>query len=271
MIDDDALERLLALAERLADAAGRAALPWFRHADLDAENKAGPGGFDPVTAADRAAEDAMRQILAKERPDDGILGEEAERVAGTSGLTWVLDPIDGTRAFLAGLPSWGVLVGLDDGQSGRLGVVDQPHVAERFIGLNRAAGGEAFVRHGEIARPISVRPCRSLEDAVLLTTSPDIFTEPESVAFGALRRRVRLTRYGTDCYGYAMVAAGQADLVVESGLAAYDISAPGALVRAAGGIVTDWQGEDCRWGGRVIAAGDARVHEAALEVLSRVP
>ena len=271
MIGNEALAELFPLAERLADAAGRAALPHFRTSELDARNKTPDGGFDPVTAADDAAEQAVRAILAEERPDDGILGEEAERVAGTSGLTWVIDPIDGTRSFLAGIPTWGVLVALDDGTATRIGIVDQPHIGERFAAVIRSADAEAWLAHRGTRRALAVRACPRLEDAILLSTAVDLFGARERMAFMNVRGRTRLTRYGTDCYGYAMVAAGQADLVIEAALAAYDIAAPSALVHAAGGIVTDWQGGDCRWGGRVIAAGDRRVHEQALEVLSRVP
>ena len=271
MIEDKALAALFPLAERLADAAGQAALPYFRLSGLDARNKAADGSFDPVTAADHAAEEAVRAILARERPDDGILGEEAERVAGTSGLTWVVDPVDGTRSFLAGIPTWGVLIALDDGDATRIGIVEQPHIGERFAALRRGTGAEGWLDHRGTRRPLAVRPCPRLEDATLLSTAAEMFGARERVAFMNVRGRTRLTRYGTDCYGYAMVAAGQADLVIEAALAAYDIAAPAALVHAAGGIVTDWQGGDCRWGGRVIAAGDRRVHEQALEVLSRVP
>ena len=271
MLEDDTLADLAARAERLADAAGQAALPWFRAASLDTENKGTEGAFDPVTAADRAAEEAARAILARERPEDGILGEEAARHEGTSGLTWVIDPIDGTRAFISGMPTWGVLIALDDGQATRIGIVDQPYVGERFGARLGPSGSHAWIARGRTRHPLAVRPCPRLEDAVLLSTGPDMFAPGEGEGFRAVSGRARLTRYGTDCYGYAMVAAGQADLVVEAGLAAYDIAAPGALIRAAGGVVTDWQGGDCRWGGRVLAAGDARVHEQALEVLSRVP
>lgn len=270
MIDDSSLDTLLDLACRLADAAGAAALPHFRKPGLDTGNKAGGGGFDPVTEADRAAEAAMRAILTAERPDDGILGEEEARTEGRSGLTWVLDPIDGTRAFIAGLPTWGVLIALDDGAAGRIGVIDQPHVGERFVGVNRTDAIAAWIEKAGQRSSLKARPCAGIEDALMLTTAPEIFAPGEREAFEMVRARTRLTRYGTDSYGYAMVAAGQADLVIESGLEAYDIAAPAAVVRAAGGIVTDWKGGDPRWGGRVIAAGDARTHEAALQILASV-
>ncbi|MBY8977303.1 histidinol-phosphatase [Rhodobacteraceae bacterium NNCM2] len=252
----------------MADAARTATLAHFRAARLVADNKAGEAGFDPVTIADREAEEAMRAILAAERPDDGIHGEEHGKQAGTSGLTWVLDPIDGTRAFISGLPTWGVLIGLDDGNEGRIGVVDQPFTGERFIGVNDGAASGAFLeRHGS-RTPLKVRACPALAQATLMTTDPHMFAGAEAEAFHAVRGEAMLTRYGVDCYAYAMLASGQIDLVIETQLQAYDISGPAALVRAAGGVVTDWRGGDCRWGGQTIAAGDPAVHEAALRILS---
>ncbi|MEL6477153.1 MAG: histidinol-phosphatase [Pseudomonadota bacterium] len=261
------LDALLATANRMADAAGRAALGHFRAAQLPTENKAAGDAFDPVTLADRQAEAAMREILAEDRPEDGILGEEHGTSQGKSGLTWVLDPIDGTRAFISGLPTWGILIALDDGTSGRIGIVDQPYIGERFVGC--PDHGATLHRAGE-RRAIQTRPCPSFAEATLMTTDADLFSAGERGAFETLKDRCRLTRYGTDCYAYAMVAMGQVDLVIESGLEAYDIAAPAALVRAAGGVVTDWQGGDPRWGGRAVAAGDAALHAQALEILRTV-
>jgi histidinol phosphatase-like enzyme (inositol monophosphatase family) len=252
-------------AEAIADAGAAASLPLFRSRGLVADNKA-DGGFDPVTAADRAAEQAMRAVLERERPQDAILGEEFAPRAGSSGFTWVLDPIDGTRAFMTGAASWGVLVALDDGAGPVLGLIDQPHTRERFMGgLGRAA-----LRRDGRETPIAVRPCAALADAILYTTFPEIGTPDERAAFEAVRDAVRLTRYGLDCYAYALVAIGQVDLVIEAGLKAYDIQGPQAVIEAAGGIVTDWSGGPAHAGGRVLAAGDRRVHAAALEKLSRL-
>ena len=262
--DVDALAKL---AGRLADAAGAAALPHFRAPALATENK-DAGGFDPVTVADRAAEQAMRDVLAAERPDDGIFGEEQERTHGTSGLTWVLDPIDGTRAFISGLPVWGTLIALDDGETGRIGVIDQPHIGERFMGVWDGTHGRAWLERGGVETPLSTRTGVSLAEATLFTTDPFIFAEAETPRFEAVRARARLTRYGTDCYAYALVAMGTVDVVIESGLAAYDIASHIPLIRAAGGVVTDWQGGDCRWGGTVVAAGSAELHAEALELLA---
>lgn len=270
MTDDPTLDELARLARRLADAAAAVTLPRFRAADLAAEDKGAAGLFDPVTAADREAEAAIREILARERPEDAILGEEHVAQAGRSGLTWVVDPIDGTRAFISGLPVWGTLIALDDGARGIIGIVDQPFTGERFVGLNRADGGRAVLEHRGIARPIATRAGRDLAEATLFTTAPELFTAPERAGFEAMRGAARLTRYGTDCYAYALLAMGHVDLVIEAGLKAYDIAAPKALIEAAGGIVTGWRGEDCRWGGRVVAAAHPALHAQALAILGQV-
>jgi histidinol phosphatase-like enzyme (inositol monophosphatase family) len=262
-------EALLGVAHRLADAARGPCLAVFRADGLAAEDKTGDGpGFDPVTVADRAAEAAMRAILAAERPDDAVFGEEHGATDGASGLTWVLDPIDGTRAFIAGAPTWGVLVALNDGARPVIGVVDQPFTGERFEGV--VAGGPRRARwtRGAESRALATRPCARLADAVLFTTFPEIGTTAERAAFERVRDRVRLTRYGLDCYAYALLAAGCVDLVIEAGLQPYDVQALIPLIEAAGGLMTDWAGGDCQNGGRVLAAGDARTHGAAMALLA---
>lgn len=258
---------LIAVSQALAEAGGLAALEYFRTPALSSENKDQAGGFDPVTIADRAAEAAMRAVLARERPQDAILGEEGGASPGSSGLTWALDPIDGTRAFISGIPMWGVLIGLDAGQGPVLGLVDQPYIGERFLG---AFGQASLTRRGGTAQLIATRACADLSAATLFTTFPKVGTPDEGAAFADISAQVRLTRYGTDCYAYAMLAMGQIDLVIEAGLHAYDIQGPMAVIQAAGGVVTDWKGGPAHRGGRVLAAGDTRVHAQALEVLARV-
>jgi histidinol phosphatase-like enzyme (inositol monophosphatase family) len=258
-------DTLWRLAEALADAAAERCLPLFRSAGLAADNKAA-SGFDPVTRADREAERAMRAVIARERPGDAVHGEEFGAAAGTSGLTWVLDPIDGTRAFLSGAPSWGILVGLDAGAGPVLGLIDQPYTRERFMG----GLGRAVMRRDGFETPLATRACTGLKQAILYTTFPEIGSAAERAGFEAVRDRVRLTRYGLDCYAYALVALGQVDLVIEAGLHPYDIQGPQAVIEAAGGIVTDWRGGPAHRGGRILAAGDRRVHGAALALLSRV-
>ena len=261
----DLARTLWRVAEDLADVAAASSLPYFRTPGLRADNKSG-AGFDPVTEADREAERAMRALLASRRPEDGILGEEFGPVAGRSGLTWVLDPIDGTRAFLSGATTWGTLIALDGGDGPILGIVDQPYTRERFMG----GLGRAELWRDGAGRPLRTRRCAGLDQAILYTTFPEIGTPAERAGFEAVRDRVRLTRYGFDCYAYALVALGQVDLVIEAGLQAYDVQGPQAVIQAAGGIVTDWQGGSPHRGGRVLAAGDARVHAEALALLSQV-
>ena len=255
---------LRAVAEEMADAARGVTLRYFRSDALAVDNKEADG-FDPVTVADREAERAMRTVLAKRRPDDAIFGEEFGKSAGTSGLTWVLDPIDGTRAFISGAPTWGVLIGLDAGQGPVLGIVDQPYIGERFSG----AFGEADWQRGDARHEIKVRACLALENATLMTTFPEVGTEAERAAFNAVSSACKLTRYGLDCYAYALLAMGQIDLVIEAGLNAYDVQGPIGVLQGAGGIVTDWQGNPAHNGGQIIAAGDARVHDAALAILNK--
>ncbi len=249
----------------MADAARAAILPHFRAPDLAAANKS-EDDFDPVTAADREAEAAMRDILARERPDDGILGEEFAAQPSTSGLTWVLDPIDGTRAFIAGTPTWGVLIAVNAGGAPIYGIVDQPFTGERYEG---GLGTAQWTRAGA-ERPLATRPCATLAEAVLFTTFPEVGTQAERSGFEAVRDRVRMVRYGMDCYAYALVALGQVDLVIEAGLNAYDIQGPQAVIEGAGGIVTAWDGGPVHDGGRAVAAGDARIHAQALELLAGV-
>ncbi|SEV98758.1 histidinol-phosphatase, inositol monophosphatase family [Aliiroseovarius sediminilitoris] len=256
-------QELLRVAEALADAARKAILPYFRADGLTADNKLSEG-FDPVTEGDRAAERAMRDLLAVLRPKDTVLGEEFGLTAGESGLTWVLDPIDGTRAFLSGTPTWGVLIAVGDDNGPQLGVIDQPYIGERFIG----GFGEARVDGPHGTRRLQTRAPRDLADAILFTTFPEVGTPQEGQAFQRLSNEVKLTRFGLDCYAYGLVAAGQIDLVVEAGLQAYDIQGPMAVIEAAGGIVTNWEGGPVHQGGRVVAAANRQIHAAALAFLS---
>jgi histidinol phosphatase-like enzyme (inositol monophosphatase family) len=257
---------LIATAHALADAARPVTLQHFRQPATIAENKL-TSGFDPVTVADRGSETAMRELLAVLRPDDGILGEEFGPVTGTSGLTWVLDPIDGTRGYISGTPTWGVLVAVNAGEGPLYGIIDQPYICERFAG----GFGEAYVDGPSGRAGLKVRALCELSDCILLTTFPEIGTPAEGRAFRAVADKVKLTRYGMDCYGYALLAAGQVDLVIEAGLSAYDVQAPIAVVQAAGGIVTDWQGGPVHAGGQVIAAGSEALHKAALALLATSP
>lgn len=249
-------------AHAMADAARAAILPHFRRGGLGTVSKE-VDHYDPVTVADRASEAAMRAILAQQRPDDAILGEEEGAKAGTSGLTWVLDPIDGTRGFVSGTPTWGVLIALSDANGPIYGIIDQPYIGERFeggFGLAQMTGplGDA---------PLAVAPASNLADATLFTTFPEVGSAAERAAFEAVRDRVQLVRYGCDCYAYALLAAGQIDLVIEAGLQSYDIAAPVAVVQAAGGVITDWDGDPVHEGGRAIAAASEALHAEALALI----
>jgi histidinol phosphatase-like enzyme (inositol monophosphatase family) len=259
---DDAAD-LWSVAERMADAARAVILPHFRSVGLAADNKLA-GGFDPVTIADRAAETAMRDVLADLRPDDGILGEEHGSVSGTSGLTWVLDPIDGTRSFISGTPTWGVLIALSDDTGPIMGMIDQPYVGERFMG---GLGRCNWTGPGR-ANPLGTKSTTTLSDAILFTTFPEIGSQDQRTAFQKVAREVKLTRYGCDCYAYALLAAGQIDLVIEAGLNAYDIQAPIAVIEAAGGVVTQWDGSPAHDGGTALAAATPELHAAALALLN---
>ena len=259
------MDALVKFAHELADLARPIALHYFRSDMQYIENKI-ETGFDPVTLADREIEAAMRNHIQKHRPDDGILGEEFGNKDSKSGLTWVIDPIDGTRAFITGAPTWGVLIALHDGTQPILGVIDQPFTAERFI----AKGCDlACYSHQGRNIDMQVRTGVELGDACLFSTAPEIFDKAQWAAFERLSAQVKLRRFGFDCYAYGLLAIGQVDLVVEAGLSPYDIQAPIAVIKAAGGVITAWDGGSADQGGTVIAAGDAALHAAALAVLNR--
>ena len=262
-IADAELAALRETAAAMANAARAETLRHFRSPLLAPDNKAA-SGFDPVTEADRACERAMRAILAERRPQDAILGEEYGPSPGTSGLTWVLDPIDGTRAYLCGAPTWGVLIGVTDGNGPLYGLIDHPWTGEWFEG----GPGLARATAPQGSRDLAVRQGVALAQATLMTTYPEVGDAEETAAFRRVAGSVRLTRYGFDCYAYALLALGQVDLVIEAGLQPYDVVAPIAVVQAAGGIVTDWAGNPAHGGGRVIAAATPELHAQALALLA---
>jgi histidinol phosphatase-like enzyme (inositol monophosphatase family) len=255
------IPRFLAFADALADAARGAILPHFR-AGGACENKSADT-FDPVTEADRSAEAAMRALIERTFPGHGVLGEEFERKEARGGYEWVLDPIDGTRAFVAGLPTWGVLIALSYEGKPIVGVMDQPYLDERYRGWG---DGADVVMRGE-RRTLKTRSCGHLGDAILSTTSPDLFHGTEADAFARVRAAAKLTRYGYDCYAYAMIAAGHMDCVIESGLKPFDIQALIPVLSGAGGGVCSWRGGDASQGGQVLAYSDARVRDSVLAML----
>jgi histidinol phosphatase-like enzyme (inositol monophosphatase family) len=248
--------------DRLADAAKAQTLPRFRMG-TDIANKL-DGGFDPVTDADRGAEQAIRSLIEAQFPDHGILGEEH----GTMGLdrdyVWVIDPIDGTRAFISGLPVWGTLVGLYHKGRAIMGMLDQPFTGERYF----ADATGSFYRGPDGEKINRTRDCGSLKQAILFSTSPHIFGPQDKPLYASVERSVRLFRYGCDCYAYALLASGNIDLVVETELKPYDVGGLIAIIEQAGGIITTWDGGRPEQGGRILAAGSKAVHEEAMALLA---
>jgi myo-inositol-1(or 4)-monophosphatase len=252
-----------AFVDRLATVSGEAILPFFR-TSLGVENKAGPGSFDPVTAADRAAETAMRTLIRQSFPDHGIIGEEFGNERTDAEYVWVLDPIDGTKSFITGMPAWGTLIALTRTGVPVYGMMHQPFTRERFSG----DGGAARYRGPAGERALRVKRCAELSEALLMTTSPLLMKDADREIFGKAERAVRLSRYGGDCYAYCMLAAGHVDLVIETELKPYDILPLIPIIAGAGGIVTTWEGGQPTAGGRIIAAGDRRLYEAAMKLLN---
>jgi len=248
----------------LARQSGEAILPFFR-SSIGVENKAGLGAFDPVTEGDRAGEAVMRQLIKRTFPAHGIIGEEYGAENEDAEHVWILDPIDGTKAFIAGIPVWGTLIGLARQGTPIFGMMHQPFIGERFWGDGAAARYEGPAG----PRSLRTRPCTGLEAATIMTTSPKLFDAETKGLFEQVEARCRTYRYGADCYAYCMLAAGHVDLVVEAGLKPYDIAALVPIIEGAGGIVTTWDGGPASGGGRIVAAGDKRVHAEALAILNR--
>ncbi|HXF88675.1 MAG TPA: histidinol-phosphatase [Xanthobacteraceae bacterium] len=251
-----------AFVERLAHVAGEAILPFFR-TSLSVEDKGRGGKFDPVTAADRAAEAAMRALIRKTFPDHGIIGEEFGDERTDAEYVWALDPIDGTKSFICGLPIWGTLIALMRRGEPVFGMMYQPFTREQFTG----DGAAADYRGPAGKRSLRVRRCAALADAILATTSPLLMNAADRAAFGRVEQAVRLSRYGGDCYAYCMLAAGHVDLVIETELKPYDVLPLIPIITGAGGVITAWDGGSAKAGGRIVAAGDARAHAQALAVL----
>jgi histidinol-phosphate phosphatase HisN, inositol monophosphatase family len=252
----------LSFLDALAHAAAAETLPRFRAA-VTVDNKH-LEGFDPVTEADRAAERAIRALIKAEYPDHGIFGEEYGTEGGDRDLVWVIDPIDGTRAFIAGLPSWGTLIGLYERGRAVMGMMDQPFTGERYL----AGPSGSFLRHAGKTVELRTRKGVAIEDAVLMTTSPFLYASDVAAPYRALESRVRLARYGFDCYAFAMLAAGHIDICVESGLKPYDIAGLISPIEQAGGVVSDWQGGRPEQGGNILAAATPELHAAALDILN---
>ena len=245
---------------RLATTSGETILPFFR-TSLLVDNKSAKD-FDPVTEADRAAEAAMRKLISRNFPQHGIVGEEFGNENADAEYVWVLDPIDGTRAFITGLPIFGTLIALLHNGVPVLGIIDQPILKERWLGVQ----GQPSTFNGQ---PIQVRACPTLDRAYMYSTSPIMFSGDVSRKHAALADAVKLFRWGGDCYAYGLLASGHVDLVVENALKLYDFAALVPVIAGAGGTVTDWQGKPLDMGsdGSILAAGDAAVHRAAARIL----
>jgi len=248
----------------VADAAGDALRPFFR-TSLSIEDKSHGRGFDPVTAADRAAESAMRALIHKHFPTHGVVGEEFPDERADAEYVWVLDPIDGTKSFISGMPAWGTLIGLLRSGDPVYGMMHQPFIRERFFG----DGKSARYRGPAGERMLATRPCAEVRDAMVYTTSPRLMNDADRKAFGRVEEAAKLSRYGGDCYAYCMVAAGHIDLVIETEIKPHDIAALIPIITGAGGVVTTWEGERADRGGRILAAGDKRVHAEAMKLLAK--
>ncbi len=259
-IDASAVRRVL---ERGLAGAAKCTLPRFR-SGLSVDNKAS-SGFDPVTEADREAERVIRTVIEEAFPDHGIEGEEFERKPSDSPFAWLIDPIDGTRAFISGVPVWGTLIGLTQDGHAIAGAMGQPFTGEAFI----ASGGRAEYRHQGKSLSVKSNGAARLADARLSSTSPSMFASSKSAAaFRSVEARVRVIRYGLDCYAFCMLAAGHIDLVIEEGLKPFDIVALIPIIEAAGGVVSDWRGGRAEGGGQIVAAANSEIHREVLALLA---
>lgn len=259
MLSPQELDPSLALALALADAAGEVIRPYFRQPFLAVDDKA---DLTPVTAADRAAEAMMRGLIEARFPQHGIIGEEFGRVREKAEFVWTLDPIDGTKSFISGVPLFGTLIALTQAGSPILGIIDQPISRERWIGV----AGRSTTLNGE---SIHCRICPDLANATLFATSPDMFQREEAAAFARVSKAAKLTRFGADCYAYGLLAAGFVDLVLEADLKPYDFCPIVPIVEGAGGVATDWGGAPLGLNsdGQALIAGDHHAHAAALALL----
>ena len=264
-----------AFVDRLAQVSGDVILPFFR-SSIGSEDKSRGGVFDPVTEADRGAEAAMRRLIQQTFPAHGVVGEEYGADRPDAEYVWVLDPIDGTKSFISGLPTWGTLIGLMHNGRPVHGMMSQPFTRERYSGDGKRSRLRTLApNRGEgpptewTTRALRTRPCAALSEATLLTTSPLLIrADADRELYRALEAEARLTRYGGDCYAYCALASGFVDLVIETDLKPYDIVALAPIIEGAGGVITTWDGESVAKGGRIVAAGDRRLHEIALKRLA---
>ena len=264
-VSETEIRELTDFLDVLMDAARETILPHFR-TRVATDNKAGEAGYDPVTVADKGGEKAIRALIERHYPQHGILGEEFGYKEPSDGLTWIIDPIDGTRAFISGMPTWGVLIGLFDGEKCILGAMDQPHTGERFTGS--ALG--SFIRRNGQSTQMRTSDTQLLSQSSIYSTTPEMFASGNELAlYHKLADQCRLPRFGADCYAYAMLAHGMVDLVVESSLQPYDIAAHIPIIENAGGFVKDWQGGPAHNSAQVLAAANRSLLEQAIAILNQ--
>lgn len=263
MLDKQQLKEYLNFAHSTAEDAGTIALRYFR-IPIIVDNKIDTLGFDPVTKADKEIEAFIREKISHTYPAHSIIGEEEGTSEGVVNLKWVIDPIDGTRAFISGAPMWGILLGLMDGDNCEIGLMHQPYLQETFTGSSIGA----FMNKGKTTQPISTRNTTELNEAILYCTHPSMFTSKKAFdSFSRVADECKLMRYGGDCYSYCLLAYGFVDLVIESGLKPYDIIPLIPIIESAGGVVTDWQGNSASLGGDIIASANTALHEQVLKLL----
>jgi histidinol phosphatase-like enzyme (inositol monophosphatase family) len=257
------LDALAAEVTAMLPEAGEIALRWFR-SGLQAQDKGGASGYDPVTIADRNIEAALRARITAAYPDHEVVGEEAGSSGPPGRYRWLIDPIDGTKAFVTGSPLWGTLIGLLDDGRPVAGWIHQPYLEETFVGIS---GRGAWMDRRGTHRQLRTRHGVKLDDAIVYCTTPTMFTDPDERAlFDAISQRARLVRYGGDCYAYAQLAMGHVDVVIDTTLKPYDIVAPIAVIEAAGGVVIGGAGRPASDGGFVVAAGSRELSEAIVQL-----
>ena len=258
------MQDLINLGKKVAIAGGKEAMKYFRKPNLDFDNKS-QAHFDPVSKADKNTENIMKNLILQHRPNDTIIGEENIDVKGSSGFSWIIDPIDGTRGFMAGQTSWTVLISLNEGDKHLFGIIYQPFTDEMFIGFNNSCN----YLHKSKTNKIFVKNCKKISNAIIHTTDPNMGTNLENFAMSKLRSYCRLSRYSLDAYAYGLLAYGNIDLIVESSMQFYDIQAPLCVIKSAGGFFSDWRGGNNFSDGRILACGSDHVHKEALEILSK--
>jgi len=244
-------------------AAAGITLPSFR-SGINVKNKLDEG-FDPVTEADHNAELVIRQVIEEAFPDHAIIGEEQETKHTNSAFSWIIDPIDGTRSFITGVPVWGTLIGVAYEGKMFAGIMTQPFIGETFISVN---GKSRYFRSGEDEKILRTSNIKTLAQARMLTTTPALFEGEKRLAYNKLEQQVRLPRYGCDCYAYCLLASGDVDLVVEAGLNIYDIAALIPIIKNAGGTITNFDGGPADNGGDIIAAATPELHKVAMEIMA---